>query len=234
MKRLIIFLLAMMLVLTFTGCKKSGNDNDNNKKPNTPVQPVDPPKPSKLISKVGSSNTIEDAMKKFNEKYDDWNAFRMYHNDKESNCEYGVWDDDDIYTGNFEKYAERGYMPAAYFIVYYPEGSVEGDIEGLRYWAPYENIDDVDEDKAEGLVYWQTLLFKALFPDLADKDIEKIISKLALMDEEGFEAYRKGQADPSEFTATNVEVYPSENGEPYTLTCEYDKEYNTYMVTFAK
>ena len=226
-KTIIAILVALMLVLT-AGCTKK--DNNPTPKPTPTPTPTPTPAVTKLVTKLGNEAGIENVLEKFNSSHEDWSAFRLGKADSQGFVEYTVWDDDDIYSGNYEQYVSHGVMPVVYLMVKYAEDST---IDTLYAWLPYEDIEEVDEDQAEGIVDFQKLLLSRAFPDLSDKDIDKVIDKLALTLEDGFEAYRRGQADPTEFEGTSVDIYPSEDGQPYNVTCGYDDEYETLELTIS-
>ena len=227
MKKLLTIFVCILLVLSFSGCGK--------KTPTPSPSPTPAPEPTveKLVSALGTDATVDQALADFNSSHTDWNAFKLYYDDVLHTVEYGVYDTIDIYEKNYEKYAREGVMPTLYFMIKYQDGAETGNITLLQALLPYQNINDKTATQAEGIVSFQKLLLHAVFPQLDDSQLNKLIDRLSLSDEETIELYGKGQIDPSEFSKTTAEVFPSKDSDiPYTLVAEYDKDHNTIMLTF--
>ncbi len=236
MKRLIIVLLTVLMSISLIGCGKKPNGPKPNDKNDTPVvTPTEKPQSNKaFVSKLGTNYDLEDALVKFNEEFDKWNAFIMYENN-DGSIEYGVWDDVDIYRRNFESYARDGIMPVIYTVANFEDGKGEVPIRYIVAFLPYENIEELPEGYEEQVVYFQKLLIKAILPELSDSNVDKLIDKLSLTDKDGFDAYRHHQADVSEFEKTTVEVYTSETAEkPLELAVEYEDDNKTLILSLVQ
>ena len=235
MKKILIVLIVVLM--TLAGCGKGNNNNNNNKPTPAPAPsptPTDnPDKSAKLfVSRLGTDEDVEKAMDEFNQDFRDWNAFRMYKN-PDGSYECGVWDDDEIYLRNFESYATDGYMPIIYFVTNYEDGNSQTTIKNIAAWLPFENIEELPVGYEDAVEEFQEDLLHAIFPDLTDDQVDKLVEKLCLTDEEGFEAYRNHQAIVSDFEKTTVEVYPSQDSEkPYKITVEYDADHSTLLLSY--
>ena len=235
MKKIIIVLLVVLMTLAGCGKKNNNNNGNNNNGNNTPT--VDPKdngnkEEKQFVSKLGTNDDIEDALEDFNEEFRDWNAFMMYENE-DGSYEYGIWDDDNIYRRNFESYAKNGVMPIVYIVVNYESGKGEVPIKNIAAWLPYEDIENLPEGYEEPMAAIYKELIEAIFPDLSDEKADKLIEKLCLTDEDGFDAYRKHQASASDFEKTSVEVYPSaDSTKPYVITVEYDADHSTLILSY--
>ena len=231
MKKLLTLLLSLLLLFSFVGCtKKPGNDPTPKPKPD----PTPAPTAEKLESSAGSSETIAKAIEKFVADVPEWNAFKMYYDEEHGTVEYGAYDSTDIYERNFEKYAQNGVMPNVYVLVRFTDGKETGEIEKLYALIPYENIQEVKEEDIDGIIAFQNLLLKAIFPDLNDAQITKLADRLALTDADGYRIYAKHQADASEFAETKTDVFPKGSETAYSLSTSYDKDYKTILLAFEK
>ena len=223
MKKYIILVLSVMMLLAFTGCKKN-----NDPKPNPTPKPDPAPVVTKFTSRLGNINDIEKAMQDFKDKTE-WTFFFEGINDEDGTYVYGVWDDDRVYQGNYADYIKHGTLPMIDLTVAYNE---DGTIWGYAFYVPFTPIDEVPEKNYENIVLAEKMILKAGLPELSDSDIEKLIDKLSLVTVDALEAYAKHQADPSEFTETNMDIYltaASETAE-YNISVEYDKNYKTMLV----
>ena len=231
MKKFLTLLLSLLLLCGFAGCTKTP-DQDPTPKPKPDPKPA--PVAEKLESSVGSSDTIAKALEKFIADVPDWNAFKMFYDEEAMTVEYGAYDSTDIYERNYEKYAERGVMPNVYVLVRFADGKETGEIEKLYALIPYENIQNVKEEDVEGIIAFQNLLLKAIFPDLNDRQIAKLVDRLSLTTADGYQAYAKGQADASEFAETKTDVFPKGSDTAYSLSTSYDKDYKSILLSFEK
>lgn len=221
MKKYIILVLSVLMLLSLSGCKK---------KPNTDPTPKPTPTPTvtKFVSRLGTKNEIESMMQNFKEKTE-WTFF-LEGFDEEGSSVYGVWDNPDVYQGNYEDYYNHGVYPMIDLTVAYSEN---GTIWGAMFYVPFVDIAEVKEENRENLVLAERMIISALLPQLTDKDIEKLIDKLSLVTVDALEAYAKRQADPSEFTATEQEIFLTSSSEKaeYKMYVEYDGKLQTMLVT---
>ena len=221
MKKYIILVLSVLMLLSLSGCKK---------KPNTDPTPKPTPTPTvtKFVSRLGTKNEIESMMQNFKDKTE-WTFF-LEGFDEEGSSVYGVWDNPDVYQGNYEDYYNHGVYPMIDLTVAYSEN---GTIWGAMFYVPFVDIAEVKEENRENLVLAERMIISALLPQLTDKDIDKLIDKLSLVTVDALEAYAKRQADPSEFTATEQEIFLTSSSEKaeYKMYVEYDGKLQTMLVT---
>ena len=231
MKKLITISMVLLLTFGLAGCGK--------KDPNKPSNPT--PKPDKPVetvieSALGNRDGIDNYNIAFKEDHN-CAAFMYTFNESDNVGAYYVFEDNRVYMGNYRDFIQAGQTPLVNLTVYYDEFA---QIRSFSMWLPDSNILDVTEKQAEKIVQYQKGFLKTLLPDAKDDDIKKIISKLSLTLEDGFEAYRNGSAEPSQLTKTeyvvNVKARTPETQEgttktfEYKLTFEYTDEYKTMVL----
>ena len=221
MKKYIILVLSVLMLLSFGGCKK---------KPTTDPTPKPTPTPTvtKFVSRLGTKNEIETMMQNFKDKTE-WTFF-LEGFDEDGSSVYGVWDNPDVYQGNYADYYAHGIYPMIDLTVAYND---DNSIWGAMFYVPYVDIAEVKEENRENLVLAEKMIISALLPQLTEKEIEKLIDKLSLVTVDALEAYAKRQADPSEFTATSQEIFLGSSSEKaeYKMYVEYEGELQTMLVT---
>ena len=105
-------------------------------------------------------------------------------------------------------------------------------VQPVRWFSELE-VKELPVGYEDAVEEFQEDLLHAIFPDLTDDQVDKLVEKLCLTDEEGFEAYRNHQASVSDFEKTTVEVYPSQDSEkPYKITVEYDADHSTLLLSY--
>ena len=223
MKKSLLILISLLMLISFSGCKKN-----NNKDP----QPKPTPQPvveTKYTSRLGTYAEIEALMKNYTSKTE-WPFFYEGIDDEINGLVYGVWSDSRVYIGNYEDFVEHGVMPEIDLTIVYDENNV---IWGLAFYVPFSvPIAELDPELYENVVLAQDMILRAALPELSDSDYKKLADKLSLVTVDALEAYHNGQADPAEFVTTSVDIYLTSSSETaeYALSVEYDSEFKTMMV----
>lgn len=225
MKRIKIILMTLLLIISLSGCSK-GNPSP---KPNPKPAPVN----DKFVSAIGTDENIEKMIKEFNEAYKGWNAFWADQDGSDGAMFYDCWDNLDVYRGNYKDYVSHGVHPVTELVVYYDGGKSSGKIMNAYLWLSYEPVLDLGVDQFKPLEAFSIMALKAILPDLDDDQITKLADKIALPTEESYDAFTRGYADPSELTATTVDIYePDRENAVFEIGCRYDAKYKTIILEF--
>ena len=229
MKKIITLLLTVLMVISLAGCGKKGGGDNPKPTPAPAPQPVE----QKTVSRIGTDEDVEALLEAFNTKYRSWSAFYIDQEPEMGIMYYELWDDSDVYRGNYTKYLDHGLTPVSELMVRYEDGEKTGPITHAYIFLPFEDITKVTEEQEEPLAEWGRMAVKALLPDLTEKQLSVLLDKIAVPDAEGFEAFATGYSDPSELETTREDIYLTEDGEAaYTIGCTWDEEYQAILVEF--